>query len=167
MARQPWRRCPLSRPDALGSFPSSNLFFCFPQVNKSEQVEPAKSTKTIATAETTISAALAPEDKATHLVATSEGLGADPCPAGPQAVPCSAAVSVMEPTPAPWDGNGFPRLQDVPSTVRAETLLDTPLPPEEGGRSLVPEVQPDAALGQVNLEGPEPHLGSQRRQGGW
>uniref|UniRef100_A0A8C6JIN6 phosphatidate phosphatase n=2 Tax=Melopsittacus undulatus TaxID=13146 RepID=A0A8C6JIN6_MELUD len=135
-----------------------------PQVNKSEQVEPAKSTKTIATAETTVSVALAPENKATHLVATSEGLGADPCPAGPQAIPCSTAVSVVEPTPAPQNGNGFPRLQDV-SHVRAETLLDTPLPPQEGGRSMVPEVQPGDALGQVNLEGPEPHLGSQRRQG--
>ncbi|XP_010010066.1 PREDICTED: LOW QUALITY PROTEIN: phosphatidate phosphatase LPIN3-like [Nestor notabilis] len=40
-----------------------------PQVNKSE---PAKSIKTIATAETTISVALAPEDEANHLFATSE-----------------------------------------------------------------------------------------------
>ncbi|NXD63426.1 LPIN3 phosphatase, partial [Eolophus roseicapillus] len=120
--------------------------------------------QTIATAETTVSAALAPEDEATHPVATSEGLGGDPCPAGPQAVPCSAAVSVIEPTPAPRDGSSFPRLQDIPSAVRAQTVLDTPLPPQEGGRSVAAEVQPDAALGRVNLEGPEPHLESQRRQ---
>ncbi|XP_065547492.1 phosphatidate phosphatase LPIN3 isoform X2 [Lathamus discolor] len=136
-----------------------------PQVNKSERVEPAKPTKTIATAETTVSAALAPEDKATRLVATSEGLGADLSPARPQAIPCSAAVPVMEPAPAPQDGNGFPRLQHIPSAVRAETSLGTPLPPQGGGRSVAPEVQAGAALGQVNLEGPEPHLGSQRRQG--
>ncbi|XP_030358659.1 phosphatidate phosphatase LPIN3 isoform X4 [Strigops habroptila] len=136
-----------------------------PQVNKSERVEPAKSTKTIATAETTISAALAPEDEATHLVASSEGVGGGPCPAGPQAIPCSSAVSVIEPASAPRDGNSFPRLQDVPSAARAESLLDTPLPPQEGGRSVVPEVQPGAALGQVNSEGPEPHVESQRRQG--
>ncbi|KAM8987824.1 phosphatidate phosphatase LPIN3 isoform 4-T5 [Ara ararauna] len=135
----------------------------FPQVNKSERVEPAKSTKTIATAETTFSAALAPEDEATHPVATSEGLGGDLCPAGPQSIPCCTAVSVIEPTAAPQDGNSFPRLQHVPSAGREETLLDTPLSPQEGGRSVVPEVQPDA-VGQVNLEGPEPHLGSQRRQ---
>ncbi|KAM9527244.1 phosphatidate phosphatase LPIN3 isoform 3-T4 [Guaruba guarouba] len=136
----------------------------FPQVNKSERVEPAKSTKTIATAETTFSAALAPEDQATHPVATSEGLGGDLRPAGPQSIPCCTAVSVIEPTAAPQDGNSFPRLQHVLSAVREETLLDTPLSPQEGGRSVVPEVQPDA-VGQVNLEGPEPHLGSQRRQG--
>ncbi|XP_072735204.1 phosphatidate phosphatase LPIN3 [Ciconia boyciana] len=145
-----------------------------PQVNKSERVEPAKSTKTFATAATTVSATPVPVDEATHPVATSEGLGGGPSPAGHQGTPCSS-VSVVEPTPAPWDGNGLPRLKDVSSVRGAERLLEATSAPQEkreGGASVVPEVQPDvepfegaAALRQVGSEGPKPQLESQRRQG--
>ncbi|XP_050763420.1 phosphatidate phosphatase LPIN3 isoform X1 [Gymnogyps californianus] len=146
-----------------------------PQVNKSERVEPAKLTKTIATAVTTVSATLVPVDEAIHLVATSEGLGGGPSPAGPQGTPCYSAVSVVKPTPAPLDGNGLPRKKDIPSAVGAESLLEVASAPQEkqeGGGTVVPEVQPDvepfegaAALRQVGSEDPEPQLESQRRQG--
>ncbi|KAM9647252.1 phosphatidate phosphatase LPIN3 isoform 1-T2 [Morphnus guianensis] len=142
-----------------------------PQVNKSERVEPAKSTKTIATAATTVSATPVPVDEATHLVASSEGLGGGSSPAGPQGTTCSSAVSVVEPLPAPRDGNGPPRLKDIPSAVGEESLLEASSAQQEkqeGGRSVVPDVQPDVepfegAAG--GLEAPEHQLESQRRQG--
>ncbi|KAM9218792.1 phosphatidate phosphatase LPIN3 [Leptosomus discolor] len=142
-----------------------------PQVNKLERVEPAKSTKTIATAATTVSVTLVPVDEATHLVATSEGLGGGPSPAGPQGTPYSSAVSVVEPTPAPWARNGLPRLKDIPSAVGAESLLEASSAPQEkqeGGRSVVPDVEPFEGADvprQVGSEGPESQLESQRRQG--
>ncbi|XP_054701834.1 phosphatidate phosphatase LPIN3 isoform X2 [Grus americana] len=131
-----------------------------PQVNKSERVEPAKSTKTFATAAPTVSVTPVPVDETTHLVATSEGLGGGPSPAEHQGAPCSSAVSVVE---------------DISSVVGAQSLLEvssTPQEKQEGGGSVVPEVQPDvepfegaAAPKQVGSEGPEPQLESQRRQG--
>ncbi|KAM6243328.1 phosphatidate phosphatase LPIN3 isoform 2-T3 [Spheniscus humboldti] len=134
-----------------------------PQVNKSERVEPVKSTKTFATAATTVSMTPIPVDEATHLVATSEGLEEGPGPAGHQGASCS------------HDGNGLPRLKDIPRAVGAESLLEASSAPQEkqeGGENVVPEVQPDvdpfegaAALRQVGLEGPEPQLENQRRQG--
>ncbi|XP_074461419.1 phosphatidate phosphatase LPIN3 isoform X1 [Larus michahellis] len=146
-----------------------------PQVNKSERVEPAKSTKTFASAAAPVSVTPVPVDEATDLVATCEGLGGSPSPAGHQGALCSSTVSVVEPTPGMWDGNGRLRLKDVPSAVGTESLLEaSSAPPEkqEEGVSVVPEVQPDveafegaAALMQVGSEGPEPQMESQRRQG--
>ncbi|XP_075624763.1 phosphatidate phosphatase LPIN3 isoform X2 [Balearica regulorum gibbericeps] len=131
-----------------------------PQVNKSERVEPAKFTKTFATAAPTVSVTPVPVDETTRLVATSEGLGGGPSPAEHQGAPCSSAVSVVE---------------DIPSAVGAQSLLEASSAPQEkqeGGGSVVPEVQPDvepfegaAAPRQVGSEGPEPQLESQRRQG--
>ncbi|NXW84124.1 LPIN3 phosphatase, partial [Alopecoenas beccarii] len=128
----------------------------------------------IGTAATTVSATLVPVDEATHLVAISEGLGGGPSPAGPQGIPCSSAVSVVEPTPATQDGNDLLRLRDIPA-VGAESSLEASSAPEEkqeGGGSVTPEVQPDveslegaAALRQVDSEDPEPQLAIQRRQG--
>ncbi|NXW54833.1 LPIN3 phosphatase, partial [Eurystomus gularis] len=136
-----------------------------------------QSTNTIATAATTVSATLVPGDEATHLVATSEHLGGGPSPAGPQGTPCSSAVSVVEPKPVPQDGNGLPGLKNIPSAVGAESLLkasSAPQEKQEGGVSVVPEVQPDvepfegaAALRQVCSEDLESQLKSQRRQGKW
>uniref|UniRef100_A0A663ETT0 phosphatidate phosphatase n=1 Tax=Aquila chrysaetos chrysaetos TaxID=223781 RepID=A0A663ETT0_AQUCH len=90
---------------------------------------------------------------------------------GPQGTPCSSAVSVVEPLPAPQDGNGHPRLKDIPSAVGEESLLEASSAQQEkqeGGRSVVPDVQPDVepfegAAG--GLEAPEPQLESERRQG--
>ncbi|KAM6319271.1 phosphatidate phosphatase LPIN3 [Podargus strigoides] len=146
-----------------------------PQVNKLERVEPAKSTKTFATAATTVSVAPALVDEANYLVATSEGLQGGPSPVEHQGAPCSSAVSVAEPELAPQDGHSLPRLKDVPSAVGAESLLEVASAPqethEEGG-SVVPELQPQvepfegaAALMQVGSEGSESQLESQRRQG--
>ncbi|NXK07020.1 LPIN3 phosphatase, partial [Herpetotheres cachinnans] len=132
--------------------------------------------QTTATAATAVSVTLVPVDEATHLVATSEGLGGGPSPAGPQGMPCSSAVSVVEPTLTPRDGNSFPRLKDTPSAMGAESLLEASSAPQEKqeGGGDVPEVQPDvepfegaAAPRQVGLEGSGPQLGSQRRQGEW
>ncbi|NXT42757.1 LPIN3 phosphatase, partial [Pelecanoides urinatrix] len=133
--------------------------------------------QTFTNAITTVSATPVPVDEATHLVATSEGLRGGPSPVGHEGAPCSSAVSVVEPTPSPWDGNGLPRLKDIPSAVGAESLLEASSATQEkqeGGRSVVPEVQPDvepferaAAPRQVGPEGPEPQLESQRRQGEW
>lgn len=75
--------------------------------------------------------------------------------------------------PAPRDGNGHPRLKDIPSAVGEESLLEASSAQQEkqeGGRSVVPDVQPDVepfegAAG--GLEAPEPQLESQRRQGEW
>lgn len=149
----------------------------FFEVNKSERVEPAKSTKTFATAVTTVSVTPVLVDEATHLVATSEGLGGGPSPVGHQGVPCSSTVSVAEPTPTLCDGNELPRLKDIPGAEGAESSLEASSAPQEkqeGGKSVVPEVQPDtepfegaAAPRQVGSEGPEPQLESQRRQGEW
>ncbi|NWW93092.1 LPIN3 phosphatase, partial [Rhynochetos jubatus] len=131
--------------------------------------------QSIKTSATTVSATLVPVDEATHLVATSEGLGGGPSPVGHQGAPCSSTVS--EPTPAPQDGNDLPKLKDIPSALGAESSLEAvsaPQEKQEGGGSLVPEVQPDvdsfegaAALRQVGSEGPEPQLEGQRRQGKW
>ncbi|NXA25054.1 LPIN3 phosphatase, partial [Ibidorhyncha struthersii] len=133
--------------------------------------------QTFATAATTVSATPVLVDEANHLVATSEGLGGGPRPAGHQDAPCSSTVSVAEPTPTPHDGNDLPRLKDIASAVGTESLLEASSAPQkkqEGGESVVPEVQPDmepfegaAAPRQVGLEGPEPQLESQRRQGEW
>ncbi|XP_009881960.1 PREDICTED: phosphatidate phosphatase LPIN3 [Charadrius vociferus] len=80
-----------------------------------------------------------------------------------------------QPTPTLRDGNDLPRLKDMPSAVGAESLLEASSAPQEkqeGGESVVSEVQPDtepfegaAAPRQVGSEGPEPQLESQRRQG--
>ncbi|NWX43773.1 LPIN3 phosphatase, partial [Steatornis caripensis] len=131
--------------------------------------------RTFATAATTVSVTPVPGDETTHHVAASEGLGRRPSPAGHQGAPCSSTVPVVEPTPAPQDGNGLPRLKDIPSAVGAESLLEASSAPqenEEGGGSVVPEVQLGvepcegaSALRQEGSEGPEPQLESQRRQG--
>ncbi|XP_010582406.1 PREDICTED: phosphatidate phosphatase LPIN3 [Haliaeetus leucocephalus] len=71
----------------------------------------------------------------------------------------------------PQDGNGHPRLKDIPSAVGEESLLEASSAQQEkqeGGRSVVPDIQPDVepfegAAG--GLEAPEPQLESQRRQG--
>ncbi|KFO91783.1 Phosphatidate phosphatase LPIN3, partial [Buceros rhinoceros silvestris] len=133
--------------------------------------------QTIATAATTVSVTLVPVNEATHLVAASEGLGGGPSLAGPQGRRCSSAVSIVEPTPAPRDGNGLPWLKDIPSAVGAESLLEAssvPQEKQEGGGNVVSEVQADvkpleeaAAVSQVGSEGPEPQLENQRRQGEW
>ncbi|NXE72423.1 LPIN3 phosphatase, partial [Cochlearius cochlearius] len=133
--------------------------------------------RTFATAATTVSVTPVPVDGATHLVATSEGLGGGLSPVGCRGAPCSSAVPVAEPTPTPQDGNGHPRLKDIPTAVGAESLWEASSAPQEkqeGGGSVVPEVQPEAESfegaadpRQVGLEGPEPHLDSQRRQGEW
>ncbi|NWQ80730.1 LPIN3 phosphatase, partial [Columbina picui] len=130
--------------------------------------------QTIGTAATAVSVTLDPVDEATHLIATSEGLGGGPSPAGPQGIPCSSAVSVVEPTLATQDGNDLPRLKDIPA-VGAETsseVSSAPQEKQEGGGSVMPEIQPDgepfegaAVLRQVDSEDPEPQLGIQRRQG--
>ncbi|KFP21448.1 Phosphatidate phosphatase LPIN3, partial [Egretta garzetta] len=133
--------------------------------------------QTFATAATTVSVTPVPVDGAAHLVATSEGLGDGLNPAGHQVEPCSSAVPIAEPTLAPQDGNGLPRLKDIPTAVGAESFWEASSAPQEkqeGGRSVVPEVQTDvepfegaAALRQVGSESPEPRLDSQRRQGEW
>ncbi|NXN42717.1 LPIN3 phosphatase, partial [Rhinoptilus africanus] len=117
----------------------------------------------------------APVDEATHPVASCEGLGGSPSPAGHRGAPCSSAVSVVEPTPATWDGNGLLQLKDVPGAMGTESLLEASSAPQEKegeGLSAVPGVQPDvepfegaAALKQVGSEGPESQLESQRRRG--
>ncbi|KFQ26010.1 Phosphatidate phosphatase LPIN3, partial [Mesitornis unicolor] len=66
-------------------------------------------------------------------------------------------------------------LKDTPSAVGAESCLEASSAPQEkqeGGRIVVPEVQPDvdpsegaAALRQVGSEDPKPQLESQRRPG--
>ncbi|XP_068768010.1 phosphatidate phosphatase LPIN3 isoform X2 [Struthio camelus] len=153
-----------------------------PQVNKSERVESAKSMKTTATAATVASVTPAPMDIPTHLVTTSEGLEGGPSPARLQDAPCSSALSVVEPTPTPQKESSPPRLKDIPSTVGAESLSEPSstlqeeqrAEKQEGGESIVPEVQPnskllaadgDASLRQAGSESPEPHLESQRRKG--
>jgi len=152
----------------------SSVFF---EVNKSERAEPPKSTKTFANAATTISVTPVPVDEATHLAATSESLGGGPSPVEHQAAPCSSAVSAVEPAPIPWGRNSLPRLKDIPSAVGAESSLEAssvPKEKQEGGGSIVPEVQPDvkpfegaAAPRQVGWEGLESQLESQRRRGEW
>lgn len=134
-----------------------------------------KSTKTIATAATRAFATSVPVGEATCLVSTSEGLGEGPSPAEFQDMPSS--MSVVKPTPTSQDGNGLSGLKDIQNPVGAETLLEASAAPQkkqEGGGSVVPEVQPDvetlegaAVLMQVGSEGPEPQLESQRRQGEW
>ncbi|XP_013802519.2 phosphatidate phosphatase LPIN3 [Apteryx mantelli] len=147
-----------------------------PHVNKSERVESAKSTKTTATAATVVSETPAPVDETTHLVATSEGLGGGPSLAGLQDAPCSSAMSVVEPTPTPQKGNSPPRLKDIPSTGDAESLSEpsSALQEDQGGESVMPEVQPDskplaaegaACLRQAGSENPESYLESQKKPG--
>ncbi|XP_017678069.1 PREDICTED: phosphatidate phosphatase LPIN3 isoform X2 [Lepidothrix coronata] len=140
-----------------------------PQVNKLERVEPAKSSKTIATARTSISAALIPVDEATPLAATSESLEGNPSPAEPQDIPCSSAVSVIETTLTPQDGNS------IPSAGGAERLLGASSVPQENQEedgSVVPEVQPvvepfEGAIARrrAGSEGPEHQRERQRSQG--
>lgn len=139
-----------------------------PEVNKSERVEPAKSTKTAAT---TGSVTPVPVDERTHFLAISEGLGGGPCPAGPQDPPCSSAVLADEPTLMPKEGNGPPGLMDNPSAMGAESSSGATSAPQEeqkGGERVVLRAQPDvessegaAVLSQVGLESCEP----QQRQG--
>ncbi|NWX18432.1 LPIN3 phosphatase, partial [Aegotheles bennettii] len=133
--------------------------------------------QTFATAATTVSVTLVPADEATHLVATSEGVGGDQSPAGHQGASCSSAVFVVDPTPTSQGRNGLPRLKDIPSTVGAESSLEASSAPQEkqeGGHSVVPGVQSDveptvraAAARQVGSEGPEPQLEFQGKQGEW
>ncbi|NXU88801.1 LPIN3 phosphatase, partial [Xiphorhynchus elegans] len=121
--------------------------------------------QTIATAGTSISAKLVPVDEATPLVATSESLGEDPSPAGHQDIPCSSAVSVIETTLAPQDGN------NIPSAVGAENLLgasSVPQETQEGDRSVQPDVEPfegATAPRQAGSEGSEHQQERQRNQG--
>ncbi|KFV79373.1 Phosphatidate phosphatase LPIN3, partial [Struthio camelus australis] len=138
--------------------------------------------QTTATAATVASVTPAPMDIPTHLVTTSEGLEGGPSPARLQDAPCSSALSVVEPTPTPQKESSPPRLKDIPSTVGAESLSEPSsalqeeqrAEKQEGGESIVPEVQPnskllaadgDASLRQAGSESPEPHLESQRRKG--
>ncbi|KAJ7403387.1 Phosphatidate phosphatase LPIN3 [Pitangus sulphuratus] len=139
-----------------------------PQVNKLERVEPAKSTKTIATARTSISATLVPVDEANPLAATSESLEGDPSPAGPQDIPRSSAVSVIETTLAPQDGNSIPSAEGAESLLGASSV---PQEKQEEDGSVVPEVQPAVepfeeatARRQAGSEGPEHQLERQRSQ---
>ncbi|NWS14011.1 LPIN3 phosphatase, partial [Pachyramphus minor] len=125
--------------------------------------------QTIATARTSISVTLDPVDEATPLAATSECLEGDPSPAGPQDMHCSSAVSVIETTLAPQDGNS------IPSAGGAESLLgasSVPQEKQEEGRSVVPEVQPvvepfegATAPRQAGSESPEHQLERKRSQG--
>ncbi|NWV18830.1 LPIN3 phosphatase, partial [Origma solitaria] len=126
--------------------------------------------RTIAAAANTISATLIPVDKATPLVATSEGLGGDSSPAGPQ--PCSSAVSVTEPTLAAQAGNSIPRLKDFFSAVRARRFLGAYSVSQKKQKGVAPEVQPDTepfegatAPRQGSSEGLKSQLERQRRQG--
>ncbi|NXC25760.1 LPIN3 phosphatase, partial [Campylorhamphus procurvoides] len=120
--------------------------------------------QTIATAGTSISAKLVPVDEATPLVATSESLGEDLSPAGPQDIPCSLAVSV-ETTLARQDGNS------IPSAEGAENLLGTssvPQEAQEGDRSVQPDVEPfegATAPRQAGSEGSEHQQERQSNQG--
>uniref|UniRef100_A0A8C8BPK6 phosphatidate phosphatase n=1 Tax=Otus sunia TaxID=257818 RepID=A0A8C8BPK6_9STRI len=101
------------------------------------------------------------------------GQAASEDPAGPQSVSCSSAVSVVEPTSQ--GESSLPRLKDIPSALGAGSLLEDSSAlqeKQEGGWSVVPEVQPDvepfeeaAAPRRVGLEGPKPQLESQSRQG--
>ncbi|NXM53549.1 LPIN3 phosphatase, partial [Illadopsis cleaveri] len=130
---------------------------------------------TIAPAAATTSATPVPVDEATPLVATSEHLGRDSSPAEPQGIPCSSAVSVMEPTLAPQTGNSTSRLKDILCAVRAKTFLGAySVSPEKqkGDVNVVPEAQADVepfegttAPRQAGSEGPESQLARQRRQG--
>ncbi|NWQ61323.1 LPIN3 phosphatase, partial [Neopipo cinnamomea] len=125
--------------------------------------------ETIAGARTSISATLVPVDEATPLAATSGSLEGYPSPAGLQDIPCSSAVSVIETTLAPRDGNS------IPSAGGAESLLgasSVPQEKQEEDGSVVPEVQPvvepfegATARGQAGSEGPEHQLERQRSQG--
>ncbi|NWR85841.1 LPIN3 phosphatase, partial [Furnarius figulus] len=119
--------------------------------------------QTISTAGTSISATLVPVDEA------SESLGGDPSPAALQDIPCSSAVSVIETTLAPQDGNS------IPSAVGTENLLQAssvPQETQEGDRSVGPEVQPvvepfegATAPRQAGSEGSEYQQERQRNQG--
>lgn len=147
----------------------------FLEVNKLVRVKPAKSTKIITAAATTISATLVPVDKATPLVAISEHPGRDSSPAGPKGIPHSLAVSVTEPTLAPQAGNRIFRLKNFFRAVRAKRFLGTYSNPQEkqkGDVSVVPEVQQDVepcegatAPRQSGSEGPRSQLERQRNQG--
>ncbi|NWV41159.1 LPIN3 phosphatase, partial [Grantiella picta] len=129
----------------------------------------------LAAVASTISATLAPLDKATPLVATSEGLGGDSSPAEPQGIPCSSAVSVTEPTLAPQAGNTIPRLKDIFSTVRAKRFwgaYSVPQKKQKGYVDVVPVVQPDiepfegaTAPRQAGSEGLKSQLERRRRKG--
>ncbi|NXO70392.1 LPIN3 phosphatase, partial [Phainopepla nitens] len=131
--------------------------------------------KNIAAAATTISATLVPVDEATPLVATSEHLGGDSSPAGPQGIPPSLAVSVTEPTLAPQAGNSISRLKDMLRGVRAKRSLgaySVSQEEEKGDVNVVPEVQSDVepfegatASRQAGSEDPRSQLERQRRQG--
>lgn len=165
-ARQPQRAGPLL-PDALSNFHPQTRFSLF-EVNKSEWVEPAESTKTAAT---TVCVTPVPVDERTHFLANSEGLGGGLCPAGPQDPPCSSAVLADEPTLVPKEGNGPPELMDNPSAMGAESSSGTTSTQQEeqkGGERVVLGAQPDvessegaAVLSQVGLESCEP----QQKQG--
>ncbi|KFQ16354.1 Phosphatidate phosphatase LPIN3, partial [Leptosomus discolor] len=100
----------------------------------------------------------------------------------PQVSPCScsplaACGKVMFERPAE-SGGGCGQaaseellLKDIPSAVGAESLLEASSAPQEkqeGGRSVVPDVEPFEGADvprQVGSEGPESQLESQRRQG--
>ncbi|XP_010145639.1 PREDICTED: phosphatidate phosphatase LPIN3 [Eurypyga helias] len=71
----------------------------------------------------------------------------------------------------PQDGNGLPRLKDIPSGLGAESLVEATSAPQEkqeGGGSVVPEVEPFGGATvprQGGSEGAALQLESQRRQG--
>lgn len=139
------------------------------------QVKPAKSTKTIAPAASTISATLVPVDEAAPLVATSEQPGGDSSSEEPKGTFCSLAVSVTEPTLAPQAGNSTSRLKDILHAVKTKRFLGAYSVSQEkqkGDVNVVPEVQPDVesfegatAPRQAGSEGPEFQLQRQRSQG--
>lgn len=139
------------------------------------RVKPAKSTKTIAPAATTMSATLVPVDEAAPLVATSEQPGGDSSPAEPQGIPCSLSESVTEPTLAPQAGNSTSRLKDILHAVRTKGFLgaySVSQDKQKGDVNVVPEVQPDVepfegatAPRQAGSEVSESQLQRQRRQG--
>ncbi|NXK86418.1 LPIN3 phosphatase, partial [Formicarius rufipectus] len=125
--------------------------------------------QSIATAGASISATLVPVVEATPLVATSESLGGDPSPAGPQDVPRSSAVSVIETTLAPQDGNSIPRAVGTENSLGAPSVLQEK---QEGDTSAVPGVQPEVepfegatASRQAGSEGSEHQQKRQRSQG--
>ncbi|NWX31729.1 LPIN3 phosphatase, partial [Notiomystis cincta] len=120
----------------------------------------------------TISETLVPVDEATPFAATSEHLGGNSSPAGPQGIPCSLAMS--EPTLAPQAGNSIPRLKNILRAVRAKRFLGAYSVPQEKQKrdeSVVPEVQPDVepfegatAPRQAGSEDPRSQLERQRQE---
>uniref|UniRef100_A0A8C8EFC0 phosphatidate phosphatase n=1 Tax=Otus sunia TaxID=257818 RepID=A0A8C8EFC0_9STRI len=116
-----WGRLPQVSPCSCSPLAAGGRGMSERFVNKLERAELAKSTKTIATAATTVSVTPVPVDEATHLVATSKDVREGPSPAGPQSVSCSSAVSVVEPTSQ--GESSLPRLKDIPRSIKRSSHL--------------------------------------------